>query len=137
MSEPDSRMLHSIGTTCGHCGGAPEVQWQRRPTPGELAVLVAAAEARRAEILALADPQQPPPVFGPLPAYETTSVAVYACREHAVHAEHASRVHLPDCSAPHVAHLPECDCEPEPHPDPVPLSVPKALTATGWVLPAA
>jgi hypothetical protein len=135
---PDDRPPLPPGElSCGHCGAVPEVQWQRRPTEAEMTVLLTTEEERRARILAGADQDLPAPVFGPLPTVETSTIAVFGCRDHAVHVDAAARVHGGYCSAPHPDRLPACDCNPEPHPAPAPLSVPKAPTPTGWMLPVA
>lgn len=124
------------GPRCGACAGPAVVQWQRRPTVEELAGLVAAEQARRAQALLLADRAKSAPSFGPLPAAADTVIAVFGCAEHAIHVEHAARVHEADCTAPRPDHLPTCDCEPEPHPEPEPRGGPMVTLPTGWTVPA-
>jgi hypothetical protein len=97
------------------------VQWQRRPTADELAVLVAAEQSKRDQILATADPRQPPPVSRPLPTEQDTLIAVYACGPDAIGMDLAALVHASDCTAPDPALLPGCNCTPEPAPEPTPL----------------
>lgn len=87
--------------------------WTRRPTDDELAGLGAAEQSRRGDRLLLADPDLPPPDFGPLPTADTTVVPVYACGPHAIDIELACRVHQATCTAPNPDHLPGCDCDPE------------------------
>jgi hypothetical protein len=119
---------------CGACGAAAVVQWRRRPTAAELAVLVALEEGRRDELRALATPEQPP-VFGPLPGAGDFTVAVYACGQHAIALEAAAQVHQAECNAPHEAHLPGCSCTPEPLPTPDPPRESRQVTLpTGWQL---
>lgn len=115
---------------CSTCGDKPIAQWRRRPTADELAALVAAEEARRAEAILLADPQQPQPVFPPLPTADDTTMAVYGCAQHAIHIDAAARIHGPDCSG--------CDCDPEPLPPPTPVpgSEPTITLPNGWTIPA-
>ncbi|MGW2936087.1 hypothetical protein ACWDA7_30515 [Streptomyces sp. NPDC001156] len=103
------------------CDARPLVQWQRRPTAGELAVLVAAEQSRRDQILAAAGPQAPAPVFRPLPTEQDTLIAVYACGPHAIAMDLAAVVHAADCTAPDPADLSGCNCTPEPPPEPEPL----------------
>lgn len=114
---------------CSTCGDRPIAQWQRRPTSDELAALIAAEEARRAEALLLADPQKPP-AFPPLPTADDTTMAVYACTQHAIHLDLAARIHAATCAG--------CDCEPEPLPEPTPLPghEPTITLPTGWTIPA-
>ena len=114
---------------CTTCGGQPIAQWRRRPTDTELAALVTAEEARRAEALLLADPERPP-VFPPLPTADDTTMAVHGCAEHAIHLGLAAHIHAADCAG--------CDCEPEPLPTPAPLpGHEQTITLpTGWTIPA-
>jgi len=108
------------GPVCAACGDEAVVHWRRRPTDAELAELVAAEKSRRAEILQLADPQLPPPVFPPLPTADGMTRTVYACGPHAITRDAAALVHRSSCTAPNEAHLPGCDCTPEPHPQAAP-----------------
>lgn len=132
MALPDPTVCSSRG-----CTKPPRVQWSRRPTPDELAALVAAEQARRESMGA--STEVPPRDFGPLPTAGDVLIAVFGCAEHALHLDHASRVHAADCSAPHPEHVPGCDCEPEPAPaQDWMITRPGALATlpTGWVVPA-
>ena len=115
---------------CSTCGAPPIAQWQRRPTETELAALITAEKHRRAEMLLLADPQKDAPAFPPLPSVEATTMAVYACADHAIHLDAAARIHAPACTG--------CDCDPEPLPPPTPPpgSAPTITLPTGWTIPA-
>lgn len=108
------------GPTCAACGTEAVVHWRRRPTADELAEHVAAEQSRRTERRLLADPQQPPPLFGPLPAADDTTRTIYACGPHAITLDAATRIHASTCTAPNEAHLPGCNCTPEPLPEPEP-----------------
>ncbi|MEU1800893.1 hypothetical protein [Streptomyces sp. NPDC019937] len=102
-------------------GDAPAaVQWQRRLTDAEFQPILDAEQARRDEILLLADPTQPPPVFGPMPDPSDYTIAVYACAAHGISLDLAARIHQATCTAPAVADLPGCNCSPEPTPEPTP-----------------
>jgi len=119
------------------CTNVPQVQWRRRPTDAEFADVLAAEQARRAEILALSDPDQPTPLFGPLPTQGDTVRAVYACGGHAIAATAGVLVHQPTCTAPDPAVLPACNCTPEPPPaPPASPSTGTVTLSTGWVVPA-
>jgi hypothetical protein len=120
---------------CGHCGTQAVVHWLRRPGEAEHANILGAHQQLAAEALAAADPRKPPPVIGPAPTPETSTVSVYACATHAIHLDAAARVHAAGCSAPNPDHLPQCDCEPEPLPAPVELH-PTVTLPTGWVVSA-
>ena len=108
------------GPRCAGCGGPAVVQWLRRPTQDELDDAHRVERARRDQALLLADPQQPAPEFGPLPAPGDMTVPVYACTGHAIALEAATRIHASACTAPNDADLPGCDCTPEPLPEPEP-----------------
>lgn len=101
------------GPPCSACEDQAVVHWLRRPTDDELAAIAATERDRRAEVLLLADPQQPAPVFPPLPVADGMTVTVYACAEHAIGMEGAALVHASSCTAPNDADLPGCDCTPE------------------------
>jgi hypothetical protein len=101
------------GPTCAACGGRALVNWQRRLTDTELAAHQAAEQERRDQLVQLADPQQPAPVFGPLPQAEDCTRIVHACGPHAITRDAAALVHQKTCTAPNPEHLPECDCTPE------------------------
>ena len=126
---PFTPALPSPTPGCSTCGDQPIAQWQRRPTSTELATLIAAEETRRAEALLLADPENPP-IFPPLPSLDDTTMAVYACPEHAIHLDLAARIHAADCTG--------CDCDPEPLPAPTPMpgEAPTVTLPTGWTIPA-
>jgi hypothetical protein len=90
------------------------VNWNRRPTDTELAEHIAREQAWRDERLLLADPQQPAPVFPPLPTAEDTTISVYACTAHAIDGTLAARIHTKSCTAPNETGRWGCDCTPEP-----------------------
>jgi hypothetical protein len=101
------------------------VNWRRRPTDDEHAAHITLEQERRDERLLLADPQQPAPVFPPLPTADTTTITVYACADHAISMEAASRIHQARCTAPFPGitggtEPVKCDCTPEPHPTTTP-----------------
>lgn len=65
------------------------------------------------------------------------TVPVYACAEHTITRDAASRVHAAGCPAPDPARLPDCGCTPEPLPAPEPIVTGDTITLdTGWVVPA-
>lgn len=65
------------------------------------------------------------------------TVPVYACAEHTITRDAASRVHASGCTAPDPARLPDCGCKPEPLPTPEPIVAEGTVTLdTGWVVPA-
>lgn len=103
----------TAGPVCAACGDQAVVHWRRRPTEAELAEYVAAEQARRADVLALADPQLPKPQFGPLPTAHDMTRTVYSCGPHAITLDGASRIHQSTCTAPAETDLPGCSCTPE------------------------
>lgn len=105
--------LPPAGPACAACGTPAVVQWQRRPTDDELDAIHRLENDRRAHARKLADPQQPEPVYPPLPTGTDTSVAVYACAQHALTLTAAASIHASSCTAPNKADLPGCDCTPE------------------------
>lgn len=107
-------------TLCGEPVGGDRVgvNWQRRLTDDELAVEIAAEKSRREQVLLLADPQQPAPVFPPLPDGADFTRTIYACGDHAIHMDAAALIHQGSCTAPNLDHLPGCDCTPESLPEP-------------------
>lgn len=115
---------------CVECASPAVVQWSRRPTAAELDAAVAAEEARRDQILLLADPEAPPQ-FGPLPTRADIAVTVYACARHAISPDLATRVHQDDCLGPASPALPTCSCTPEPLPEPEPAPAAAELPP-GW-----
>lgn len=124
------------GPACNACGGDAVVNWRRRPTPGELSEHVTAEQARREQILLLADPQQPAPVFPPLPTSDDTTRTIYACANHAISRDDAARIHQARCSAPFPGTTGgtepvKCDCTPEPLPAPTPGPVEEDEQAAG------
>lgn len=131
MTQPDIAPTPAQGPACTLCGGPAVVHWQRRLTADEVAVEQAKEQARRDEITRLADPQQPPPEFGPLPDCADYTAAVHGCIGHAITLNAASLVHQGTCTAPTEADLPGCNCTPEkapqPDPDPEPVQLP-----AGW-----
>jgi hypothetical protein len=121
------------GPACAVCGGIAIVHWQRRLTSDEIAVEQAKEQARRDQLTALADPQLPPPDFGPMPDCADWTRAVYACMTHAINGSNdaGARIHQATCTAPNPADLPGCNCTPEPLPQPDPDPVPPELPP-GW-----
>lgn len=102
------------GPSCVTCGAEAVVNWRRRPTAAEVAEIVAAEQDRRAALLTLADPQAPPPEFGPLPTGADMTRTLYACATHAITLEGAALIHQSKCTAPmNTAKLPGCNCTPE------------------------
>lgn len=117
----------------GGCANPAAVVWTRRPTDSELDAIVAVEEAQREEIVELADPNLPPPGFGPMPTEETTTIPVYACAAHAISIDLAARIHQNTCTAPNPPDLPGCDCTPEPLPDnPDPTVVQQMTLPDHW-----
>ncbi|MFJ2399844.1 hypothetical protein ACIOUE_00970 [Streptomyces xanthochromogenes] len=114
------------GPTCAACTAAAVVHWTRRLTDEEFAAFVALEQARRDLETALADPQKPPPTFGPLPAESDNVRTIYACIDHAISLEAAALVHEKTCTAP------PCNCTPEPAPQPEPDPEPVQLPP-GWI----
>jgi hypothetical protein len=114
------------GPSCAACGAPAIVHWQRRLTDAEVTEQQDIEQARRWEIGLLADPDQPPPVFPPLPDFLDATTVVPACADHSISLELAALVHAKDCAAP-----PVCACTPEPTPDPEPQPEPAALPP-GW-----
>lgn len=113
------------GPSCAACGEPAIVQWRRRLTDTELAAHIALEQERRDQRRLLADPQLPPPDFGPLPQTGECTTPVFACRPHAIGMDAAALIHEAHCGAPFVgrtgALMYGCDCTPEPHPkDPEP-----------------
>jgi hypothetical protein len=94
------------------------VNWRRRLTDDELAEHVAAEKSRREQVLLLADPQLPAPVFPPLPNGDDTTRTVYACAEHAITLDAAAHIHEATCTAPNDTGVDGCDCTPEAQPEP-------------------
>ncbi len=123
------------GCSCAGCPASPLVQWQRRPTFRELSAVVAAEQSRRDEILATTDPDQPAPVFGPLPGEQDTTIAVFGCGPHAISMDLAALVHASDCTAPDPGLLPGCNCTPETAPEPEPLHGEPLALPDHWLTP--
>lgn len=122
------------GPLCAACGGDAVVHWLRRPTGTELADVIAIEQARREQVLLLADPQLPAPELGPLPTVDGMTRTVYACATHAISLDAAARIHASTCTAPNDADLPGCDCTPEPWPEP-PAEEPAAQPLPAHWLP--
>lgn len=112
MTTPDTP-TPSSGPLCAACGENAVVNWGRRLTQDEVADLVTGERERRAQLLLLADPQLPPPAFGPLPTGDGMTRTIYACAPHAITLEAAALIHQNTCTAPNPASLPGCDCTPE------------------------
>ncbi|MEV8523145.1 hypothetical protein AB0451_03155 [Streptomyces sp. NPDC052000] len=123
------------GPACTLCGGPACVHWQRRLTDDEFTEYLHASQSRRDELTLLADSQQAPPDFGPLPLPADCTRAVYGCVNHAVSLDAASLIHTKTCTAPNAKDLPHCDCTPEPapppEPDPTPTPLPVSWGGTG------
>jgi hypothetical protein len=118
------------------CQADPVAQWSRRLTPAETDAEIALVMDRRAEILALADPDAPEPDLGPPPTGADWTAAVHACGPHAIHIEDAALIHQATC-VPDPARLPACGCTPESAPPPVQLPQQETVTLpTGWVVAA-
>ena len=93
------------------CSAIVGVQWQRRLTADELAVL---------------DP--------PLPAGGVTRV-VHACTAHAIELGRAARIHQASCAAPGAEVLPLCACTPEQLPAPAAdMDLPTVTLPSGWTV---
>ncbi|MBP5926698.1 hypothetical protein F3K32_42590 [Streptomyces sp. LBUM 1483] len=118
-----------VGPACTTCGGAAVVNWLRRPTEAEIAEAIAVEEARRERVRLLADPQLPPPEFGPLPTGEGMTRTVYACAEHAIPLAAAALVHASSCTPANGV----CACTPE---TPPPAPVDGSTRPSGRPLPA-
>lgn len=103
--------------SCQACTSDAVCHWGRRPTDAELSTLNAVESDRRAQIMLLADPEQPP-VFPPLPTAADMVMAVYACAGHGLTLDLAAHIHGAACTAPNPATVPNCDCTPEPLPTP-------------------
>lgn len=128
--QPDIAPPIDGGPTCSLCGGTAVVHWQRRLTSDEVAAAQAIEQARRDEAVILADPQLPPPVFGPLPTCADWTRTVHGCIRHYITMDAAVLVHQAACTAPAEADLPGCNCTPEaavPDPEPEPAPMPP-----GW-----
>lgn len=123
--EPIPAPAIQTGPVCERCLAPAIAQWQRRLTDVELGVELAREQQRRHMAFVLRDQQLPDPDFGPLPTGADFTRAVYACGDHAISQEDATRVHQADCSGPHGDHAPhpQCSCEPEPLPEPEPAII--------------
>lgn len=119
------------GPACGLCGDPAVVHWQRRLTPDEVAAAQQLEQERRDEAAPLADPQLPPPDFGPLPDCADWTRIVHGCTQHAIGLDAATLIHRAGCTAPDAADLPGCNCTPEPAPEPPAEPEPAPLPA-GW-----
>ncbi|MFE5868802.1 hypothetical protein ACFQ6V_09130 [Streptomyces roseifaciens] len=110
------------------------MNWQRRLTPVEFAAHLEWEQQRRERAAQLADPQQPPPDFGPLPQPEGCTTTVFACADHAVTLEVAALIHQGTCTAPSLDDLPGCNCAPEPAAPstPEPGTAPADALPPGW-----
>lgn len=120
------------GPACTACGEPAIVHWLRRLTDDELDEVHRVESERRAEVLRLADPQLPAPVFPPLQTGEDFTRTVYSCGPHAITMDAAALVHASSCTAPNDADLPGCDCTPEPPPE-APIEPPTAPLPDHWV----
>lgn len=114
------------GPTCAACGGPAVVHWQRRLTDTEITMQQAIEQDRRKEVALLADPDQPAPVFPPMPDFLDATTTIPACASHSISIDLAALVHAKDCAAP-----PKCTCTPEPTPQPDPDRAPVQLPP-GW-----
>jgi hypothetical protein len=113
------------------CSDPAVVHWQRRLTPDEITQEQAREQDRRDRLIALADPQLPPPDFGPMPDCLTYTHTVYGCMRHAITRDAAALIHQAECTAPKPGDLPGCDCTPEPAPQPDP-DPPAPQLPPGW-----
>jgi hypothetical protein len=104
--------LAPAGPACTLCGAPAVVHWQRRLTHDEVAVEQAIEQGRRNAADFLADPQQPPMPWPPLPDCADWTRIVHRCMVHAITKDAAALVHQATCTAP-GADLPGCDCVPE------------------------
>lgn len=121
------------GPLCVACGEPAIVHWLRRLTDDELDEVRRVESERRAEVLRLADPQLPPPVFPPLTSGEDFTRTVYSCGPHAITLDAAALVHASTCTAPNDADLPGCDCTPEPAPVAPAEETPVPVLPDHWV----
>lgn len=112
------------GPICALCGERAVVVWQRRLTDTEFAAYSTLEQEKRDGWLALADPQKPPPDYGPLPQPSDCTAPVYGCTAHAITMDAAALIHAKTCTAPNAANLPGCNCTPEPLPPPSPAAAP-------------
>lgn len=123
------------GPTCSApgCTDPAVVHWQRRLTDTEIADEQAKEQARRDRLTELADPQLPPPDFGPLPDCGDWTHIVHGCMRHAIDGSDnaGARIHASGCTAPNPGDLPGCDCTPEPVPAPTP-DPPAPELPPGW-----
>ena len=101
----------SAGPACAACGEPAVVHWQRRLTTDEIAAQQAIEQARHDQIILLAAPQLPKPVFPPMPDLLDATRIVLACGQHAIGIEAAALIHTAECAAP-----PKCTCTPQPLP---------------------
>lgn len=115
--EPAPAPAMPSGPVCAACGDEAVVHWRRRLNDDELAEHIRLEQERRDQVLLLADPQLPAPVFPPLPTGEDDTRTIYACGPHAITMDAAALIHQSSCTAPDADHLPECDCTPEAHPE--------------------
>lgn len=115
------------GPSCAACGEPAIVQWRRRLTDTELAAHIALEQERRDQRRLLADPQLPPPDFGPLPQADDCTTSAFACGPHAIGMDAAAHIHASSCTAPNEADLPGCDCTPETLPEPADEPAPSLL----------
>lgn len=130
MSTPTDTTPDSPAPAGPRCTACPDwaiVQWRRRLTDAELAAHITLEQEKRDERLLLADPQLPPPEFGPLPQADECTTPVFACGPHAIDMDAAALVHASSCTAPNEADLPGCDCTPEPLPEPEPVDEPAPM----------
>jgi len=133
VTTPDVQVapLASGAPACGLCGTPAIVHWQRRLTPDEITEQQVLEQARRDEAVLLADPQLPPPEFGPMPGYLDAARIVFGCKDHAITQDAAALTHQAHCTAPAAHGLPGCNCAPEPAPQPEP-EPPAAELPPGW-----
>ncbi|MFK0182066.1 hypothetical protein ACIQVR_39650 [Streptomyces xanthochromogenes] len=113
------------GPACTLCGAPACVHWQRRLTDAEFADYLALVQGRRDELTELADQQQPPPDFGPLPAQDEVTRTIFGCLDHAIGLDAAALIHAKGCTAP------PCNCTPEQAPRPEPEPNPQQMPP-GW-----
>jgi hypothetical protein len=114
------------GPTCSACSAPAAVHWQRRLTDEEIARQQAIEQDRRREVVLLADPAKPAPLFPPMPDFLDATAVVFACAQHSISLDAASLIHQSACAAP-----PKCTCTPEAQPESEPQPEPPALPP-GW-----
>lgn len=112
-------------STC-RCGLPAVVQWQRRPTEAEIGPVAAVEEIRREAAAA----RNERVTEAPLPSVADSTIAVYACVDHAISPDLAARIHKATCSG--LVKEAACDCTPEPVDDVFPTPDSQPDLPPGW-----